>query len=158
MDADELREILNRNLDFIKQADAKAGLLFSIQLVVMGFLIQKAYLFVDKLWSTLLLVGLTLLSGLALLFLAKTVYPKVSDTSTRHSLLYFGSIKTFTLGQFKKKIEKVRKQELRDDLICQVHTTSIIVSRKMNNLKIALWLFILFTGLSGVLTVIVKYC
>jgi hypothetical protein len=157
MDNDELNRILTRNLEFTKQADTKTAFLSSAQLITTGFLINQATLVTDKRWSTVVYAGLFVAAGSVVYCLIQAVYPKLKLESDRGSHLYFGSIASMKLTAFTDELKKMKKEQLRDELVRQVYITSQVVHEKMHNVKRAFWFFMIFIALSATLTMLAKY-
>lgn len=91
-----------------------------------------------------------------LIFIVKCIYyllkasnakVNISDINNS-STLFFGSIATNSIGQFKEKIKKQTEEELEEDIIEQIFINSKICNEKMKNynkaiknLKISLLMF-----------------
>ena len=91
-------------------------------------------------------------------FIAKSIYyllkassAKINVSNTnKSSTLFFGSIATNTIEQFKEKVKRQTDEELEEDIIEQIFINSKICSEKMKNynkaiknLKISMVIFVI---------------
>ncbi|MFZ1249804.1 MAG: Pycsar system effector family protein [Candidatus Saccharimonadales bacterium] len=153
----ELLELLNRNVDFIKQADTKAGYASTVLFVVVGFLISKSALFTDHLSSLACLVLLLMLATLITTVIFRGIFPTIDSSLTKKSNIYFGSIASKSFRQFKKQAEAMSSKTYHAELLAQVYVTSEIAKAKMVNVKRAAFWLLVFVLLTGIATIIAKY-
>ncbi len=100
------------------------------------------------------------------IFIAKCIYhllkasnAKVNITNINtNSTLFFGSIATSTIEEFKEQIKKQTEEELEDDIVEQIFINSKICNEKMKNynkaikyLKISLIILIIVIGITVVI-------
>lgn len=99
----------------------------------------------------ILVLNLVFFIAKSIYYLLKASVAKIDIIHTnKSSTLFFGSIATNTIEQFKDKVKKQTKEELEDDIIEQIFINSKICSEKMKNynkaikyLKISMVLFII---------------
>lgn len=131
MTQDDLTHVLNRNLDFIKQADTKAAYLSTILFFTLGYLISKFSLFSDQAWSLIVWFLLLFIAGAVFSFIARSINPTLSDVTTKSSLIYFGSISSLSQPTYKREIKKLSARQHKEQLEDQVYVTAKIASTKM---------------------------
>lgn len=155
----DLEENLNRNIDFIKQADTKAAFISTILLAITSYLL--ANLDADKLiksgWLIMALVLCVIAFLATLYFILKGVHPVTKEKITKTSLIYYGTIAIMDLETFKKKRSRLNDNDVKDFLIDQIYVTSVIVNSKMRSVQRAFYSLLIFAVLSlihvGVLSV-----
>jgi len=138
-------------LDQIKYCDTKTGLMIAASGIIFGILFDiHKYLEFSGLTQVLqlfLIISLTCNTASIFTFII-TVFPrKGSDSDT---IFYWGKICKYELKEFKKIIEGIKEEDIKDDLTSQIYYLSNICDEKMNQFKfgtIMLTLSILSTGL-----------
>jgi len=138
-------------LDQIKYCDTKTGLMIAASGIIFGILFDiYKHLEISGLTQVLqlfLIISLTCNTASIFTFII-TVFPrKGSDSDT---IFYWGKICKYELKEFKKIIEGIKEEDIKDDLTSQVYYLSNICDEKMNHFKfgtIMLTLSILSIGL-----------
>ena len=138
-------------LDQIKYCDTKTGLMIAASGIIFGILFDiYKHLEISGLTQVLqlfLIISLTCNTASIFTFII-TVFPrKGSDSDT---IFYWGKICKYELKEFKKIIEGIKEEDIKDDLTNQIYYLSNICDEKMNHFKfgtIMLTLSILSTGL-----------
>lgn len=153
----DLLELLSRNIDFIKQADSKAAYASTVLFIVIGFLVSKASLFIGNVWGLACLVLLLVCATLIMLLIFKSIFPTVSNSLSKDSSIYFGSIASKTFTQFKKRAHAMKARDYRSELLTQVYVTSKITESKMANVKRSIFWLMVYIILTGIATLVVKY-
>lgn len=152
----ELLEVLNRNIDFIKQADTKAAFASTVLFVIVGYLISKASLYTDSPDSLILLLLLLIMAALITLLTFESVFPTIKNNLSNKSNIYFGSITSKTFKQWSREAEAMKPKDYHAELKAQVYVTSEITSKKMVGVKKTIIWLLVFIALSGISTVLVK--
>jgi hypothetical protein len=153
----ELTEILERNIDFIKQADTKAAYVSAVLFIVIGLLIEKSALFTDKRRSTVFLVLLLLFAVYIAFEVFRSIFPVIKNNLSKNSNIFFGSIAAKSYKRFREQIISTSTKEYREELLVQVHVTSVIADAKMSKVKKSIVLLFWFLVITGALTFIAKY-
>ena len=158
-DRDFSFSILQNVLDMISKCDTNISyLLGAISLVVVFELNLINYDFfkehlVQNFTAPNVLLTLTFLVGLffTITTIGLCIYslsPKIknrihSSKLCEKSVLYFGTISTFTYSQYKDKCEHLTDNELKNDLLSQIYINSIIANKKYRLLKLSSLFFVL---------------
>lgn len=128
---------LERQLEWISRYDARVYFIAGVSIAMLGFLtsITGEVTF----WNYA--IKIDFLSSGALLFTSLICiyfgqFPKTN--SDNNSLLYFGTIADMNCDKFKKQFESLSDADYLDDLLCQTHKNSVIISKKFMFLKVAL--------------------
>lgn len=142
-------ESLQRAIEFIRQADAKATPLIIAQVALVGALATR----VDKLspiilqphwglgWSLLVvLIALYLAFLVAVIVSAGMVYFPRNPKSGSESLIYFEDIAAMPREKFAQRAVRMTPDDVEGQLIDQIHRVSEVVSVKMRRVR---WAFIL---------------
>lgn len=146
-----LLKIYQDTLDQIKFYDTKTGLMIAASGIIFGILFD-IYKHLDSSGLTqvlqlFLIISLTCNAASIFIFII-TVFPrKGSDSNT---IFYWGKICKYEIKEFKKIIEEITEEDVRDDLTSQIYYLSNLCNEKMNHFKfgtIMLTLSILSTGL-----------
>lgn len=157
MNDEELVELLDRNIDFIKQADSKAAYASTVLFIVVGFLISKSSLYTDR-WSSLAcLVLLLVFATLITAIIFKSIFPIVDNSLTKRSNIYFGSIASRSFRQYKRQVDDMDAKDYHAELLAQVYVTSEIAKAKMVNVKKTVFWLLVFVVLAGIATIVAKY-
>jgi len=128
---------LQRKLDWVERHDTRVAFAAGGTIAMLGVLAAASAAITDWRCGYYIVFGSALILQLvALTMIYFSQYPKT--TPYRSSLLFFGSISKMSLKDFSRKFKAQTKDEYLDDLIDQVHINSEILSKKFENLKIAL--------------------
>ena len=135
-------EILEKNLQRVHQWIASADTKISVSLALEGVLITLIMPFLVTRYQVLkdlnvclyvfLIVGALSLI-LSFCFFLAGLFPQVKNK--RKSLTFFGDISNTSYDQYKKEIEDCNIEKYREDLISQVHVSSIVASKKYSSFK-----------------------
>lgn len=128
-----LRWVLERQLHWIAAADVKAGGMIG------------AYMALAAIAATLLDSGssppqskmLFLIAGAAMLpafgFAMAVFFPR--DSAERSSLIFFGEIASLAFDQYKSRGNAADSEQIKDDLLSQIHANAVIARSKHNYAK-----------------------
>lgn len=131
-----LRWVLERQLHWIGAADVKAGGMIG------------AYMALAAIAATLLDSGssppqskiLFLIAGAAMLpafgFAVAVFFPR--DSAKRSSLIFFGEIGTMGFEQYKDRGKAANSDQIRDDLLSQIHINAVIARSKHRFAKLSI--------------------
>lgn len=75
---------------------------------------------------------------ISIYFFIKALTPKVKRINNNKSLLFWGDIATFSLDEYKNKVNQLSEDKIKDTYIEQIHTNSIICKEKCKNYKLGL--------------------
>ena len=149
-------EALNRVNTWISNCDAKISFSLAFAGVLLGvfftsdtiqtslFKVLKNVMDLGKnefilLATTLIFAGFVICLILSIWYffrgLRGTINSSVykQDSIATRSLLFFGSIQNYNFNEFRDKVESVKKEELVNDYLSQIHINSIICQRKFIN-------------------------
>lgn len=143
-------EIYNLIIDWIKFADAKAGLFLALNTGVAAFVATG--LFQDRVltfvsshlivkWSLIFCIIFWLINSI---FLILCLNPCLKTPENKSSLVFYGDIASkydFPEDLYKKYDETTEEIFIKDDLIPQLCYVSDIAKMKFNNIKIAIWFY-----------------
>lgn len=145
MKKEELWKIYERNCDWIKFSDTKAGILLTIYGIIITIIYSNSsdlYLVLNQskiLVFTSTVVGITSIISVSFSFLC--INPRLKNTNIK-SNIFFGTITKnhLNLKSFK---ESLKKHKLKEDLQEQVYTTSKIADKKFKNITWSIRFFVL---------------
>lgn len=137
MKIEHLERNLQRQLQWIKAADARLALVLPMATAMLGALAVLAPASGDWTVSEGLFVLLTTcLLLLSTLFSAIAAFPRVRGNKA--SLVFFGGIAARDFASFAADFSEVSEADYRDDLMLQVHINARIVQRKFLNARRAM--------------------
>lgn len=155
-----LINILKRIDNYINLANVKATLLLSTNAIfisiilsqysdisVKPFIVLNVDIFNYLFFSVILFSSISLIFSLGVIF----AFLKIGNKEKYNSILFFGSIANMELVQFKSKISKIKKMEVDEDLIIQIH----LLSRNLRNKYIKLNASCIFLGLAILAIIII---
>lgn len=139
-------ETLKRYDDNISSSNVKAGLLLSfLGAMIFGLLMRFIALFGNSpdifYFLTITFITLTILSTVAAAwFLLATVFPNLSEGSSRKSLVFFGDVATHPGGVegYINAVFNASSESTLQDISEQVYLVAHIVKNKFENLKKAI--------------------
>lgn len=154
-DAYKSLDIVN---NWISSMDSKTSVLLAYIGVLIGFVVSKgtpsilseicetnpSFSAVFKLVNVVLLYT-SIATSVMLLFLA--LKARVKDFNDKHSLLFFGEISKLKLNEYKSKILNRTEEDLIKDILEQVHTNSMICTKKARLYNHGLVATLISTGL-----------
>jgi hypothetical protein len=132
---------LQRQLDWISRYDTRISFVAGICITMVGVLFSTAptfYWFEPVFYLCFLLSALLLIASLVCVYLGQ--YP--NTTSQNSSLIFFGTIATLGVDEFKKKFKNGSDDEYLDDLLIQCHVNAQIMDKKFRMFKTALILML----------------
>lgn len=146
MNPEQLEKQLARVQEWIRSADQKNSIFLALVVGVSAISAKPLAELVQvnildySLWQ-LLLIALAL--ELLIWSIIKSLFCLKPSLNTKaKSLTYFGSIATLKSSTYKSKVKRLSGAAYEDELIEQIHTSSIIASRKHRQLSEAVLLFI----------------
>ncbi|MBM3210342.1 hypothetical protein FJZ39_03330 [Candidatus Saccharibacteria bacterium] len=145
----EIEKLLDKIHDWIKSVDQKVSIALALEVGVLALiavpttkLIQHS--FFDLNWSQIgLLVVSFVLFAYGMLKAVWALKPRLRLPKKMTSLLYFESISRMKYEDFRKKLNAQRTPAYKEELAAQVHTSSVIASKKHRALAESLILFVL---------------
>jgi hypothetical protein len=153
LDINALENNLERIHGWIKSVDQKVSIFLAFQGVVIGLLFKDVFKWASinlhslNFFTLFLFCGGVVLIVCSVLLLTTAILPKLDSNSKSISLLYFRDIAKTTLSDFKKNINSADQSSYREELINQIHISSIISLRKHEQLREAIILFVIAIGL-----------
>jgi len=156
MNKEDLELTLQNVRTWIGLVDQKVNILLVLQFGVLAIVLKPAYdLLTGKstTWnqlSLLILVFAVCFYVYSIVKLAIAIKPRVKSEQ-KESLIFFGSIASMNLDDYKKAVNKSKKKDYKNDLISQISVTSKISNLKHQNYTDALILFGLSILLLGLL-------
>lgn len=157
VDTKDLEAILDRIHEWTRTADVKTDILTATEAAVVGFLLAELNSVMAE-PSTSFWYEVTFVVGVVFLILAlarsvMALFPRVTrdpwwrrllsgkhEESTFKSVTYFGHIAELNLAQYRVRLDSISEADLREDYITQIHISSVIATRKHNDIKKAIQL------------------
>ena len=128
---------LQRKLEWVGRHDGRTVFVTGIIIAMLGVLASStSKISTWTLWEYFIMGLTALLLFTSLFFIYRSQYPKTFSANT--SLNYFGTIAKMKFDEFKQKTKQSTSEEYLDDLLCQVHINSQVLSLKFRFLKISL--------------------
>ena len=134
---------------WIRALDAKIGIFLAFQGIILTLIIPTylssftaniARMSNEKISIIFLAAGFILFGILSALF---GIYPILKLKGYHKSLLFFGAIASYSLGDYKQKIKELTDDEYLNQVVEQVHITSKIANIKHNRLMAAIIYFLI---------------
>lgn len=150
-----LKGILDRVQLLTAVADQKTEVFTAIQTLALGFLLPEVSKWLAATFTTRLMTWL-LHSACVLLALgvAASIYALFPRTDApARSLTYFDTIRSMSLGEYRRRLSVADNAAWREDYIAQIHNCAAIAAAKFSLLKRAVQLFA-----SGLAVVALAYC
>lgn len=139
MSLELLFEELKIVIDWIKFADTKSAFIWTIYLAITWALYWFKVDILSSNWGSIFFYIGTIILLIGYIFLILSVLPRTKNNSTKVSLLYYGTISNMTIHDFSSKILNLEESELKLHLSEQISTNSTIASKKMLNVKYAIY-------------------
>lgn len=140
-DKEDAYKSLDITNSWIASLDNKASIMLAYLAVMIGFVVSHGFPVLlsrseccefdfSNVIKIIILVALyiTLSVSVVLQFLA--LKARTKKTNSNHSLLFFGEISEMSLNDYKSRILNRTEEGLIKDILEQIHTNSIICSRK----------------------------
>jgi len=149
IDKNDIENNLNRVHEWIKAADQKVSILFALEGIIITFIFTDVVIWVKRTIETgrcySVIVGIG--GGILLLFsvykAVVAIMPRIKRKNNGGSLLYFGDIAKMKLSVFKERTRKVSKEKYEEQLLEQIHASSVIAASKYTHLKDSIWSLLL---------------
>lgn len=136
---DRAEENLQRELDWIGRHDTRIAFAAGVLLAMLGILANASASISIWNWYTYVsFVSAAALLFISLILIYMSQYPKTKSMNS--SLIFFGTISALKCDDFKKKFMEMKKEDYLDDLLCQIHINSEILTKKFDYLKYSLLL------------------
>lgn len=135
MTIEELEKVLNRIHEWIRAADQKISIFLAFEGIIISILSIPTINWIGKNYSNFNNTNLILLIVSLFLFIygfIKTVIalgPVLKNKNSRH-FTYFGNIANFELKEYKSLLNKVSREDYKDELQEQIFISSKIANRK----------------------------
>ncbi len=139
-----LQSELKRVSEWIKFSDQKSAFLSVYYSAIFGLLISRKDLIVQSFrtcekWLSylyfLILIGILISIVVGLFLLFKSVFPRLKNSLTNKSLLYFGHVANMEFADFAEDINGLSDNELKGQILEQLYTNSLIAAQKMKNVQ-----------------------
>ncbi len=137
-------------IDWIKFADTKAGVFFSINIALLALTVPefiKNFSFIKDYCYILLFLSLYIILAIIVFFmLISCIFPRLSTNTDKKNLIFFGDIankdKFNTVEGYAKEFLKDEDNLEKDHLLEQIKYVAEIANIKFNMMKLASKLFI----------------
>lgn len=156
---DDLKWVLDRTGAYIRDADAKNGMVIAALAVIVAvafpngeFVSAAKSMVVDGGWHLVVIVFCGLSTLLLVLAVLGSIFPRLDLEGRRKSVLFYGDIDCYpSAGAFLWDAERA---DLREELAGQIYVNSKIAKRKMALNRWSLFFLLLFMLLCAVVMVI----
>lgn len=151
---DILEATLTRIHDWIKSADQKAGTFFALEGLFITLVLPSSILWVKNIlqeghsFSFFAGVGAIVVLLFSFLKVLVVITPRLNRKGVAKSLLYFGDISKRKLPDFKEKVKLLTPEKYREQLVEQIHTSSLIATSKHEHIRDSILSFLLTLVLS----------
>ena len=146
----DLQENLNRNIDFIRQADTKAAFIATVLIASAGYLLASLDIKanIQSGWFIALSIACATSFLVTSYFIVMGIHPTIKEKIAKPSLIYYGAIAVMDLETFKRKRRKLDEDKLEDFVLDQIYVTSVIANSKMKSVQRAFYAVLAFVVLS----------
>jgi hypothetical protein len=142
---------VNRFDGFFNNSNVKASLLIPANALIIGTAISIFMTMSEKSsisCSEKIALTLAIFLSLIATFYSLRVVFSFLDSGNKmfkyHSLIYFGSISSFSEDDFVERVKKTKEEDIEEDLARQMHVLSCGLTKKFENVNKS----VIFTGLS----------
>jgi len=153
MNNDFLQKELSRVSEWIRFSDKKIALLSTYYSVVLGVLISQKTSILQQssvqtewlsyfLYLILAIIGVSFFIGI--FFLVKSIFPRLKNSLTDKSMFYFGGIANMKFVDYLTKLEEISETEVKEQIVEQIYTNSVIANQKMKNTQTSIKSFLVF--------------
>lgn len=144
---------------WINNVDAKTSFALAFVAALIGFIfvngspaVLSEILRADKVTTCIVVkaiwvIALYAASFLSIMFMFLAIKARTKNKSGKKSVMFFGTIASIDLNDFKSKTMNMDKKELTKDLLEQVHTNSEICTKKMKFYNAGIFWLIIATSL-----------
>ncbi len=160
MNSSELESNLDRIHEWVKAADQKASIWLAFQGVCLTLIAAEIGKLRGLLSSSpndlLLILLIASFVGVCLgIYKSVTaIIPRLNSKNKEKSLLFFGDIASLSLENFRERLKNYGDGDFRNDLIKQIHVSSLIATKKHRLFRESIFSFLLGIVGLGVVTVI----
>jgi hypothetical protein len=152
-DAYKTLEITNT---WIKNIDDKVSYALALAGIVIGFVfgtgLPNSFKIVSgiskleelnggEIIGVILVCSLYIVSFLSILYFILAIISRIKNVNNAQSIFFFGSVTTMKLQDYKVRINSMSEQEIIEDLEEQIHTNSMICSKKVKCYNIGIRFF-----------------
>jgi len=139
-----LHSELVRTCEWIKFSDQKSGFASIYYSAIFGFLLSYkgtilAYINSHQgfiLWFYYLaLLANAIFFTIGLFWLFKSIFPQLKNLTTDKSVFYFQHIAALKFIDYTRELKKLSDANVKEQIIEQIHTNSVIASQKMGNVQ-----------------------
>jgi hypothetical protein len=139
-----LQSELNRVSEWIQFSDKKTAFLSAFYSAIFGLVFSQKesilqHFIIYQKWITcfyaFILVGFIIAFVVGIVFLFKSVFPRLKNLFTDKSLFYFGHVANMKFIDYSEEIKKLTEDEAKKQIIEQIYTNSIIANQKMKNVQ-----------------------
>ena len=137
---DELENNLNRVHEWIRAADNKVSILLALEGIVITLLLSDslasyAKSFQYNCWNIVFIIASLVLLFISAYKAVLAIIPRLSRKRKKLSLFYFGDVAEMDLKEYKKAIKELDESEYVEQVIEQIHTSSIIATSKHQHFR-----------------------
>lgn len=133
----QAEESLAGKLEWVSRHDTRTAFVAGISIAMLGVLATASASVIQwSLYSHIIFGLAALLLCVSLVIIYFSQYPKTESRNS--SLIFFETIASLKLDDFKKRFKDRSDEEYLDDLLSQIHINSEILSRKFTYLKASL--------------------
>lgn len=151
LSTDELKEILDRNIDFVRTSDTKASIILSVYGVILALLLSYDNLihfkkiFEKASWCYIVLVIIAFcIVILGIYYLFRVINAKVDGAVYPQSRIFFGGIVSYkTCNSYENSFQSYSRDEFRKDLFSQIYINAEIADLKFYRYKAGLFISLL---------------
>lgn len=139
-----LQAELKRVSEWIQFSDKKTAFLSAFYSAVFGLVFSQResilqHLIIYQKWIiclyTFVLFGFVISFLVGILFLFRSVFPRLRNSFTDKSLFYFGHVASMEFIDYSEKINKLTDDEAKKQIVEQIYTNSIIADQKMKDVQ-----------------------
>lgn len=158
----ELKNMKNLNLQFLQTelkrvsewiqfSDKKTAFLSAYYSAILGLVfsqkesILQHFIIYQKgtiYFYVFVLLGFIIFFLVGIFFLFRSIFPRLENSYVDKSLFYFGDVSNMKFINYLEKMKKLTDDELKKQIIKQIHTNSIIANQKMKNVQSSIKSFI----------------
>lgn len=143
---DELKGILDRNIEFVKTSDTKASIILSVYGVILALLLSYDNLihfkkiFEKATWCYIALVIIAFcIVILGVYYLLRVISAKVDGAAYPNSKIFFGGIVSYkSYNDYENSFQSYSEDEFRKDLLSQIYINAEIADLKFSRYKTGL--------------------
>lgn len=155
-----LQSELSRISEWIQFSDKKTAFLSAFYSAVFGLVFsQKESIFqhfiIYQKWIFcfyfFILLGFTISFIVGIFFLFESVFPRLKNSFTDKSLFYFGHVANMKFIDYLEEIKKLTEDEVKNQIVEQIYTNSVIADQKMKSVQKSIKSFIVLVFFAALL-------